>query len=366
MLRSKIYQIQVDVKQSTAGAAADMDSYVRLGKVYTNLEATGTFGSFALTYDAQVPGVDVPFMWQFDLLMADTPQGVEKRRRHLDSVLISGAADGMSWPVTILAEPIDPEPIFRAGAVEVLMEAANPSRTDWAERTIANESWWENKGYDPKLMPAVSYSATTCNMMSEIQAHMLEWNIDQGMTWSLWTEDEVLNFMNERLARFLRKTSCIEADATIAAVAGTSEYDLPEDLINITCIEWEDLSGNFTTLVPVDQFTLDNGSPGWQATTGTPTSYISELSDELTITLAPPPSANGTVHVEYVPQHTTVTSECIPFEISGAFVPYIKYGVMADMLSKQGEANDPERAQWCEARFEEGIEMMKLLMGAPK
>jgi len=41
----------------------------------------------------------------------------------------------------------------------------------------------------------------------------------------------------------------------------------------------------------------------------------------------------------------------------------VKYGIMADMLGKEGEAQDTKRAKYCESRFGEGIELAKMWMG---
>jgi hypothetical protein len=39
---------------------------------------------------------------------------------------------------------------------------------------------------------------------------------------------------------------------------------------------------------------------------------------------------------------------------------------MADMLSKEGEAQDPQRAEYCESRFSEGVELAKLFFAGGK
>ncbi len=41
----------------------------------------------------------------------------------------------------------------------------------------------------------------------------------------------------------------------------------------------------------------------------------------------------------------------------------LKYGIMADMLGKEGEAQDVKRAKYCESRFGEGLELVKMWMG---
>ena len=40
----------------------------------------------------------------------------------------------------------------------------------------------------------------------------------------------------------------------------------------------------------------------------------------------------------------------------------LKYGVMADMLSKLGRGNDPARSQWAEQLYQEGVLSARLTM----
>jgi len=45
------------------------------------------------------------------------------------------------------------------------------------------------------------------------------------------------------------------------------------------------------------------------------------------------------------------------------YTPYLAWGVRADMLNGEYEGNDPKRAAHCESRFEEGIELARILTG---
>ena len=50
------------------------------------------------------------------------------------------------------------------------------------------------------------------------------------------------------------------------------------------------------------------------------------------------------------------------FNIPDDFVPYIKYGVYADMLGKTGRGQDLLRARYSEQRFQEGVVLTKALL----
>ena len=44
------------------------------------------------------------------------------------------------------------------------------------------------------------------------------------------------------------------------------------------------------------------------------------------------------------------------------FEPYLKWGVLADMLASDGQGCDPGRAAYCEQRWQEGIELARLML----
>lgn len=358
------FRVQTFYHQSTPGAAIEADSYITGGAdplQGQKAETNGPFKSFALTYDGSAPGVDSPFTYSLFSMEDHSPQAAWRKRRHQQSIRASRASEGIFIGLGIESAPADTTPLLNA---HVLAEypATNYAGRRKRHILLAGLARDAVKGVDPNLLPATSYLGDTCQLLGEIQAHMLEATIDGGLSWSLWTAEEVRSFLNERLSRFLDETHLIEADRVIPTLAGTYMYDLPGDLIAIERIAYLE-AGSYSILPRIEKFTLDNGQPGWETTTGTPLYYVEEPLDPLTIRVVPTPSVAGSILLRYVPQHSTVGAVCQPIEIPSMFVPAIKYGVMADMLSKEGEANDPLRADQFEHRFQEGIALASMLMG---
>lgn len=219
----------------------------------------------------------------------------------------------------------------------------------------------------PPVLPQTTYRQKVGELLEEIQRHMLEPTLDKGYTWQLWTANEVLNYLRERIAKFLVETGLMIDRASLTMVAGTATYNLDRTLSEIRRVGVNDRG-----LTICDYWEQDHGTPGWQVFTGTPTGYLVNPLNQLTIQLDPIPSANGTINYHYI--------RSTPFEepdgynegdpiydlvlrLPTNFAWAIKYGVMADMLNKEGEANDPQRAEYCEQRFQEGIELARLLIG---
>jgi hypothetical protein len=194
---------------------------------------------------------------------------------------------------------------------------------------------------------------------------MLQPTIDNGLTWTMWTQDEVLEYLNTRLSRFMLETGLINVTTTIPATANDGDYDYPADLIESRRVSWD--SGSSVSALPrVDPYQMDNASPGWQLTPGTPAAVVEEPRDPLTIRLAPAPDASGNIDVIYIAAPGTVGTDCpkLPFPCNYTWA--IKYGVMADMLNKEGEAQDQERAAFCERRYAEGVELAKLTLNVER
>lgn len=310
------------------------------------------------------PGVDTTLYLRIENGVYEpalTELHVRKRRKHL--ALIDTAQDFQGMPRTIFNEPPSTSPLFFTkeqpnwypGAVKKKKKA-------WL---AAGMTTIETHGYNPALTPAGDYAEGSANLLSEIQRHMLEGTIDGGVTWSIWTQAQVLGYLNERLQRFLLETGVIRTRGSIAGNSATEVYDLPSDLIELRRVTWNDATNGTAVLGAIDKFQVDNATPGWENNPAVPYAYIEDDVDPLSLTPVPPPSLSGTFGVEYVPSPDLITTSDanVQLAIPGIFAPFVKYGIMADMLSAEGEANDPRRAAYCEQRFTEGIQLAQLMLG---
>jgi hypothetical protein len=299
-------------------------------------------------------GVDFPFYTRSMSAWGDTPQAHWRRGRQ--TWLSQGGTSGLS--LSILSIPPDPFPLQVSKVTEVPV-AWNVKRLlfGWhAGQRTAPGSW-------APIIPASSYTDTdSCRIMNEIQRHMLEAVIDDGQTWDLWTAEEVRQYFNQRTAQFLREAELLYTRSTTTVTAGTTSVNLPADLISLIRAVWNSGSAR-TPLFPIDSRQLDAGRVGWQNESGTPQFRMMEPQELLKIRLTPTPNANGTIEWLYVAAPEQIQATCSSLVLPNLFVPYVKWGVIADMLKKEGEANDPERAEYAEARFQEGIELAKLLVG---
>lgn len=203
---------------------------------------------------------------------------------------------------------------------------------------------------------------TDQSVMSQIQDTVIE-PANGGATWpsGLWTQDEVVQYLNQRQNMFLKDTHFQFGIADIAATSGVGTYDLPNDWINTIRVLWIATDGSTKELPRSDLWEADNGIPTWSYVNGTPLIFY-DGGKPITIQLAPTPDADGTLQIHYVPYSALLDGTGELMTLPDEFVPPIKYGALSDMFSKVGRGQDMVRAKYCESRFMLGMEVGRLLV----
>lgn len=204
---------------------------------------------------------------------------------------------------------------------------------------------------------------TDQTLLEQIQLAMLE-PTDGGQSWpsDLWSFDEVIQYVNQRQSRFLRSTQMYVSYDTIGVVSGAygNRFPLPDDWLATIRILWEDENGSIKDLIRADSWVADHGYPTWE-TQATPKVYMDQDAPLGTLQVAPTPDLDGTLHVWYIAEPPAVDGNGTDLLIADEFASTIKYGTMADMLSKIGRAGDP-RAKYCNERYNLGIEVAQMLL----
>lgn len=209
-------------------------------------------------------------------------------------------------------------------------------------------------------------SYTDRELLASVQRLMLEPTIDDGLSWisTLWTLPEVLAYANQRQQRFLADT-CLTGGWFQMACLAQETQTLDQELVYVQHAIYETPapSGVCTPLLPLSRFSSDLSLPGWTGqTTTAPKGYLVGQTGTNVLSLVPPPVAAGLLHLFGVVLAEVLDRSGIYLNIPDEWVPYLRYGVMADMLGKQGEAYDEPRAKYCEQRWQEGVESAKAVL----
>lgn len=208
-------------------------------------------------------------------------------------------------------------------------------------------------------------SVTDQTILAQIQRVTLEGTGDLGATWpsGMWTLAEVLSYLNQRQNRFLAATGLLWTHAATVITTGQAEQAAPTDWIATILIAYKSSAGLYRELPRMDAQELDYALATWPgATSATPRGYTETDGATLTTYVVPIPTDVGSaLERYYVAMGTALTQAGVAFSVPDEFVATIKYGALADMFSKVGQANNPGLAQACEARWDEGVELGTLM-----
>lgn len=181
---------------------------------------------------------------------------------------------------------------------------------------------------------------------------------------NMFSIQEIVDSMNRVQQEFLLDTGAVGKRTTIPGIAGTSQYATPVDSIRPRRITWQDTSDSVIRSLTLDEtWGLDHGSPGWPQDQDIPISWRENTNPQQTFSLALTPINNGTIGLLYIALATTLTGAGIAFTVPDDWTPYLLWGTLAELLSSDGPSFDPVRAQYCSRRYDEGVELARLVLG---
>lgn len=177
---------------------------------------------------------------------------------------------------------------------------------------------------------------------------------------------EIANTMDRVQQQFLLDTGMIVTRTTIAGAVGNNKYDLPTDSIRPRRVTWTDGSGVTSTLTQCDTWELDNAADNWPSDNASvPIAWWETTLPQQRLAIALTPSAVGTIGLLYIQLAATLTGAGVALTIPDDWSPYVLWGTLADLLGSDGPQFDPARASYCKRRYEEGVELARLVLGGP-
>lgn len=192
---------------------------------------------------------------------------------------------------------------------------------------------------------------------------------DSGVTWpsAIWSQAEVVSYLNDVQRDFLARTGITVAIGFFITTPNQPRYDLPAATIDLRRIAWRigPTGTAYVELARADEWELDYGHPQWEsdmAADYAPVLYMTDLVPSQTVQLQPPPGDVGEAEITYTTLATAADGTGILMSVPDDWTPYLWMGTLAKMLSKEGEGNDPERADYCRQRYEEGVALAQLLV----
>lgn len=205
---------------------------------------------------------------------------------------------------------------------------------------------------------------TDADQLAEIAWRVVE--ADTTFTSGLWTVTEIANYFNQRQNQFNRDTKLMLAHQPLAFTAGQTVADLPQDWIASLNGSWTDSpTGKSTTVAAGDRYAAEKGISATNNPPLRPIIFDDGSAGPLKLELFPVPVTDGELELLYASVLAALAFDPgTPdiFNLPDEVVPYVTYGVLADMLSKDGRGQDLARAAYCEQRYQEGVALAAVLL----
>ena len=219
----------------------------------------------------------------------------------------------------------------------------------------------------PKLAPTV----TDQELILEIQNCLIEpenataWTGSEQFTYQL-----IADTITRRRNQFLLETGMVisQSGDVPAVPPSAGRYLLDDKTIDVRRVAWRAIlddgvtPGDYSFLWRTDEAALTNWFRGWNNPAAEPSAYSVAASSPLTLQLAPPPNDEGFMNLLTIQTGPALDPANGPtiLGIPDDYCWIIKYGVLQDLLSGNSPVVDLTRADYCQARWDEGIALARI------
>lgn len=215
-------------------------------------------------------------------------------------------------------------------------------------------------------IPSLGYFSTDSQVLSLIEYHLLEpqSGIPTSLVWSgtaMFPQDAYTDAISRRRDRFLLESAGVIGHfSTPTVAAGTTRVVLPSSLLDVRRVSWVDADGGQTVLWRDDEFAANAFRTDWTVDPGTPQTYSVISTQPFTIQLIPAPADIGFLDLLAIDQGAPLDPETgVILGTPDNYAWAIKFGALADLLSQDGPGTDVDRAQYCEQRYLEAVQLCR-------
>lgn len=243
--------------------------------------------------------------------------------------------------------------------------AAMYFRESGVVRTVANQAFYhlENSLFNSTETSLLQgLTVTDREVINDINYFLMENQISSwGSGWNgteMFSLDEITSILSDSRDEFLKLTACIAESYQVTTT--TTRANLPSDHIRILRADATPQLAGSLPLWYVDQAGVvttfrEASIPGVDR----PKAYSVSYTPQLTIDVWPPPQVSTTISIEGVKTGATLNpvSSATVLKIPDDMSFLMKYRTMADLLSGDGLARCPDMANYCDQRYQEGLEL---------
>jgi len=216
-----------------------------------------------------------------------------------------------------------------------------------------------------QLGSIIPYTLKDTDLNTLLAYHLIE-TPPTGGTWTgtdMFSIDDLTRALERRRNQFLVETGMVVTRSLFNWPAPpTPSFGLADTTIDVRRAAWVSAAGKYSTLWRSDEFGASTFSPGWNnSPQDPPSAYSIAAEPPVTLALLPPPLNPGQVELFSVLAGAPLNPAAgVLLGIPDNLAWIVKWGALADLLSKAGQAEDLQRAGYCEQRWREGINIARI------
>lgn len=223
-------------------------------------------------------------------------------------------------------------------------------------QTAAN--WYAANGTGSPRQPTL----TDSDVYMLIEYHLLE--PPTGSTWSGTSQfsiEDLSQACSRRRNEILQASACNMAESLLPMTANTTSVSLTDLVLDVRRARWVPApnQGDPVTLQRGDSRSFQYFTPAYGQTTANPLRWDVIGTPPQTVTVDTKVNVPSTLQVlgmaggaDFDPPTSS------PLLMPDDWMWVLKFGAMADVLSKEQEGKDLARAQYCRQRYMEGLKLM--------
>jgi len=212
----------------------------------------------------------------------------------------------------------------------------------------------------------LNYTVTDRDVIKSLQYNLLE-SVSSQSSWSgteMFTFDDLVRAVERRTNQFLQDTGIIVTRTTPAvAPPPIGRVNLSDDIIDVRRVVWVDSYGRYYPLWREDEFAMTAYDLNWAINPGTPLCYSIMATQPVQIQLGPVPIVSASLELLSVNTQPSLdpSSAATILNLFDDLTWIIKWGALADLLGIDGAARDMSRAKFCEQRYQQGVQLTRML-----
>jgi hypothetical protein len=252
--------------------------------------------------------------------------------------------------------------VYIVEALRTWNAMTNYWRNDFLFAAQQGVTWYDLT--DPINLPNSlrQYSVTDVSIYETMQYHLLEPATGIFPSWpgsAQFTSDDFLNAVARRRDELLSTTGCTVTLRTVPAVAG--RIILPDTVVDVRRMAYLPAIGSPSTVWPEDTWGEQSFNPAYvQQPAGTPFTYLLSTQPPISFDTDRPPGAAGSYELLTIEAGTIPVPSIVNyFTVPDDWTHLIKWGALSDLLSRESNAKDVLRSQYCEGRYRLGMKLLE-------